>query len=126
MEIVEHLSLVANGMLRAARPAATPPSVLNRIKLSVLTGVLPPPIRFPAPVRAIIPRDGTAWNDARSHLIASNMRWSEFVEGDAFDTVGFTHPLVGRLTPYATTSFLVEHFDHHLRQVNRIFAAARR
>ncbi|MDQ6736128.1 MAG: DinB family protein [Gemmatimonadota bacterium] len=125
-EVVEHLSLVANGMLRVARPPALAPSVVHRMKLAALTAVLRSPVRFPTPVRAVVPRDGTTWNDASSHLIASNLRWSEFVESETFDTVGFTHPLVGRIASHATASFLLEHFDHHLRQVDRIFAAAKR
>jgi hypothetical protein len=121
-EVVQHLSLVANGMLRTARPAGRSALHLGRIRTGLLRAILRSRLKIRAPVSAIVPRPDVTWMDARTNLAGSNDRWKAFVEGESFDRTAFTHPFVGRLTPAETASFLVEHFDHHIRQIDRLLA----
>lgn len=121
-EVVQHLSLVAGGMLRTGRPAKPGVRFIGSAKLAALRGLLRSRLKIKAPVAAVVPRPGVTWSDAQSNLRASNVRWRAFVDGDTFDETGFKHPFVGRLTPVETVEFLVEHFQHHMRQVDRLLA----
>lgn len=121
-EVVQHLALVAGGMLRGARPVRPRLRFPGAIKSLLLRGVLRSPLKIRTPVAAIVPRPGVTWSDARTNLATSNDRWRAFVEDDTFDQTSFMHPLVGRLTPAETANFLVEHFDHHVRQIDRLLA----
>ncbi|MDQ2890759.1 MAG: DinB family protein [Gemmatimonadota bacterium] len=122
-EVVEHLSLVASGMLRTARQSNSASPQLGALKSAVLRSVLRSPLRFPVPVAAVVPRTGVSWSDARRHLLDSGVRWTTFAVADSPASLRFRHPLVGKLTPTETADFLVEHFDHHMRQIQRLFAA---
>ncbi len=124
-QLVEHLALVANGMLGTARTTQRPRSRMAALKVRALQMVLRSPLRIPVPVSAVVPRADIGWSEARSDLIASNARWSELAERDDLERNSFRHPIVGLLTAVETAAFLVEHFDHHARQVDRIFAALR-
>lgn len=121
-EVVQHLSLVAGGMLRTGRPTKRGAPFIGAAKMAALRSLLRSRLKIKAPVAAIVPRPGVTWSDARANLRASNDRWRAFVDGDTFDQLVFKHPLVGRLTPVETVTFLVEHFDHHTRQVDRLLA----
>lgn len=121
-EIVQHLALVAGGMLRTARPAGRSFPYGGRVKLASLRRILRSPLKIRAPVAAIVPRPGVTWVDASRNLAGSNLRWKAFVDGDDFTRTAFRHPFVGRLGPAETAGFLVEHFEHHVRQVDRLIA----
>jgi len=121
-EVTQHLALVTGGMLRTARPSGRSAPLLDKVKTSLLTGILRSRMKMRVPVAGIVPRTGVTWTDARTHVLGSLDRWKAFVDGDTFDDTGFMHPLVGRLTPAQTARFLVEHFEHHMRQVDRLFA----
>lgn len=119
-EVVQHLSLVAAGMLRTGHTAKPGAPFIGWAKLAALRGLLRSRLKIKAPVAAIVPRPGVMWSDAQSNLRASNVRWRAFVDGNTFDATSFRHPFVGRLTPVETVEFLVEHFQHHMRQVDRL------
>lgn len=121
-EVVQHISLVGAGMLATARPAVRGIPFGGWAKSALLRGVLRSRMKIRAPVAAIIPQPGITWNDARANLVQSNGRWSEFIEGATFNETGFRHPFVGALRPTETAAFLVEHFNHHMRQVDRLFS----
>ncbi len=124
-QLVEHLALVANGMLGTARTTQRARSRTTALKVRALRMVLRSPLRIPVPVSAVVPRADIGWDEARGDLIASNVRWSDLAERDDLERNSFRHPIVGKLTADETAAFLVEHFDHHTRQVDRIFAALR-
>ena len=121
-DVVQHLSLVNAGMLATARPSVRVIPFARWAKSALLRRVLRSRLKIRAPVAAIIPRPGVTWIDARTNLVQSNDRWSEFMEGATFNETGFRHPFVGALIPTETAAFLVEHFNHHRRQVDRLFS----
>lgn len=121
-EVAQHLALVAGGILRTAHPAKRGASVIGAAKSALLRGVLRSRLKIRAPVAGIVPRPGVTWSDAQNNVRRSLEGWKAFVDGNAFEQTGFRHPFVGSLTPAETTGFLVEHFDHHMRQVERLFA----
>ncbi|HEY8309419.1 MAG TPA: DinB family protein [Gemmatimonadaceae bacterium] len=120
-QVTQHLALVSNGMLRTARPRKRF-LYLGDARLALLTLVLRSPLRIPAPAAVIIPAPDVTWSDARGNIVASVERWKNFVESEAFDATRFRHPIVGALSPAQTVQFLVEHFGHHLRQIDALFA----
>lgn len=122
-EIVQHVALATSGMLRTAQPTRWQPVWWGAAKSAFMTRFLRSSIKIKAPVAAIVPRPGVTWDQARGNLIASVGKWSDFVESDAFDSTFFSHPLVGRLTAAHTARFVSDHFDHHVRQVDRLFAS---
>jgi hypothetical protein len=122
VEVVQHLGLVAGAMFRTRRPAKRRPAMLGAAKSAILAKALRSSLKIPAPVRAIVPASGVTWEEARSTLSSANEMWSAFVDDESFDHTDFLHPLLGRLTPAETALFLVDHFEHHTRQVERLFA----
>ncbi|MEO8946073.1 MAG: DinB family protein [Gemmatimonadaceae bacterium] len=122
-EIVQHLALVNSGMLRTARPTKWQAGWWGAAKSATMTRFLRSSIKIKAPVAAIVPRPGVTWDQARGNLVASISKWTDFVDGDSFESTFFHHPLVGRLTAAHTAKFVADHFDHHMRQVDRLFAA---
>jgi DinB family protein len=121
-EVTQHVALVAGGMLRTAHPAGRSGGPLDSAKSLLLATVLRSPLKIRAPVSAIVPRPGVSWSDARANVRKGLDAWSVFVDGDTFGQIAFRHPFVGSMSPVRTAKFLVDHFEHHMRQVDRIFA----
>jgi len=122
VEIVQHIALATGSIFRTTRPASGRLRWTGAVKSALLTGVLRSRIKIRAPVPAIVPRPGVTWEEAQIRMKAAAARWAEFVASDSFDDTAFKHPLTGRITAAQTATFVVEHFDHHVRQIDRIFA----
>jgi hypothetical protein len=125
-EIVQHIALANSGMLRTARPAQWQAAWWEMTKSALITGVLRSSIKVKAPVPSIVPRPGVTWNQARGNLLGSAAKWSDFVEGDSFESTVFNHPIAGRLTAAATARFLADHLEHHARQVEQLFVTLKK
>lgn len=123
VEIVQHIALATAGMFRTTHPASTSLRWRGVPKVALMTRVLRSRIKIRAPVSAIVPRPGATWDEARTRLSDAVAKWREFVEGDSFDTTAFRHPLTGRITSAQTARFVAEHFDHHVRQIDRLLTA---
>jgi hypothetical protein len=122
VEIVQHVALATGGMFRTTHPTSPSLRWKGVLKSALMTGVLRSRIKVRAPVSAIVPRPGVTWEEARSRMTEAVAKWAEFVDADSFDATAFKHPLTGRLTAAQTARFVVEHFDHHVRQIDRLFA----
>lgn len=126
-DVVHHLLLVEEAQLRQAAVAIAapppPPGLETRWRLEVLNAVLRSAVRFPAPVRSVIPRDQRdlavlrpLWDNARGRLGSLLEAVTEITAKDPM----FRHPFTGWLTPAQGLAFLWVHAEHHLRQVVRI------
>ncbi len=129
-EVVHHLLLVDQAVLRAADRAA---EVRMRRSLRECIGyvavwlVLKLGVRVRVPVRGVAPQVGISlselqeqWDETRIALKACLNR---FTERTVQHTVA-RHPIGGPLNAVQTLLFLTQHFDHHMRQINRIQRAA--
>lgn len=127
LDVVRHLVLVEKAVVGYARkklqapPQPVPP--LDRAKLALLTVVLRSPLRFRAPVPAVIPEETFP-------LAELSDQWKK-VRGELREILGslpeerrkallFRHPIGGALDPRGTLDFVHEHAKHHDAQIRRI------
>ncbi len=129
-EVVHHLLLVDQAVLRAADRAAEVRmrrSLRERIGYVAVWLVLKLGVRVRVPVRGVAPQVGISlselqeqWGETR---IALKACLNSFTERTMQHTVA-RHPVGGPLNAVQTLLFLTRHFDHHMRQINRIQRAA--
>lgn len=119
-EVVQHLALVAEAMLRSARVRdATSPTLehdgFNQLKRALASGV-----KRRAPTERIVPRPGVTWDQAVARSHAALRNWSDALDSGRLTGTSFPHPAAGELTLDQTLEFLSIHLDHHLTQVDRL------
>ena len=129
--VVQHLVLVEETMVRngrrqtATRPAwVTPRShLMGRIVIRALAR----DIRVRAPTPAVLPRGHIPVADLAPRWAAARTDLLDYLEGmkapHAWRTA-FFHPRTGWITPMGGLRFFEVHCAHHLRQIERITAAA--
>lgn len=129
IQVVTHLTLSEEGALSYLRKKVQDPSRLKRAGVASLLRRLALGIALRSPLRARAP--AIAVPDAEPvGLQVSRERWDqvraglqEFLDGfpaDLLDRAVMRHPSVGRLRLEHTLGFLQDHFDHHVRQIERI------
>ncbi len=123
-EIVQHLGLVALGLLRASRDTGAPP--VSGDALAKLRDWLKPGVRIKAPVEQIVPRPGVTWDNAVETVRSGVASWSEFIGTDAFIRNTFRHPFAGTLTGHEALQFMLLHLEHHVPQIERTLAETKR
>ncbi len=119
-EVVQHLALVTEGMLRSARPREEGSPSLEHDGFERLQSRLRSGVKTKAPTDRIVPRPGVTWNDAVANARAGVDRWRESLASGRLQDVSFPHPRAGELTTEQTVRFLSDHLDHHLAQVDRL------
>lgn len=96
----------------------------NFLKTWLLKIMLRSPIKFKVPSRAPV------WPSADIKIDELMIQWNELHKqfADLLNTIDlpsaekqwFKHPVIGYMNIYQTLDFLKEHFQHHLRQLERI------
>ncbi len=124
-EVVQHLALVSEAMLRSARPREEGSPSLEHDGFERLQSRLRSGIKTTVPTDRIVPRPGVVWNDAVANARGSVDRWRESLASGRLDNVSFPHPRAGELTTEQTVRFLADHLDHHLAQVDRLLGRER-
>lgn len=129
--VVQHLVLVEEIFIRHGRRhmGARPPTVTlrSRLKERMVVSVLGRDVRIRAPVATVVPRShiplallGPRWRAARAELEL----YLEALPGPRWARTAFYHPRTDWITAAGGLRFLHAHTAHHLRQVDRILAAA--
>jgi hypothetical protein len=129
--VVHHLVLVEEALVRyGRREAATRParvSLASRLRERLVLSVLASDIRIRAPVASVVPQAhvplallGPRWTAARADLLA----YIGELPGPAWARTAFRHPRTGWITAAGGLRFLDAHTRHHVRQIDRIIAAA--
>jgi len=130
LDVVQHVVIVEELVLRAlaTRPGPLPLTERLRsgLRLTALRIYLRAGGRVQAPTPAILPQGSVPLEELRS-------RWDRARAGYASALASFgpedmvrpmmKHPIVGKLTPLQTLTFLETHLAHHGRQIERIRAA---
>jgi uncharacterized damage-inducible protein DinB len=132
-EIVEHISIVNDGMLRIthkllkeAEAAPKPPKADLNLGHTALdeNGEQPPP--FQAPERAH-PKGGASIEDSLAKLRATLAGFAEIqprLEAVDLSEQMFSHPAFGPINAYQWMVLLGEHEDRHRGQIERLKATA--
>jgi uncharacterized damage-inducible protein DinB len=127
LDVVQHVVIVEELVLRALGTRPGPLSLAERlgsgVRLTALRIYLRSGGRVQAPTPAILPRGSVSLEELQA-------RWDRTRQGyaSALSTFGpadlvrpmMKHPIVGKLTPLQTLTFLETHLVHHGRQIDGI------
>ena len=130
LDVVQHVIIVEELVLRAlaTRPGPLPLAerIRSGLRLTALRVYLRAGGRVRAPTPAILPQGSVPLDELRA-------RWDRVRAGYASALASFgpadmarpmmKHPIVGKLTPKQTLTFLDTHLAHHRRQIERISRA---
>jgi uncharacterized damage-inducible protein DinB len=127
LDILEHVIVIEEMILRglATRPGPLPLAarVQGGLRLSGLRLYLRAGGKIQAPSRAILPRGNITLAELRERWDRTRAGYRAALE--AFDRADLVHPMmkhpiVGKLTPAQTLTFLDAHLAHHGRQIERL------
>jgi hypothetical protein len=116
-QTVQHLGLSARALLKSERPGA---KLGGRVKFSIMRIALKSPVRLKLPPGVpITPAADVSWEDAVAAARGTLQTWSAYLDTVRQDAV-FMHPFAGGLTTDQAITFLQDHFEHHVPQIERL------
>jgi DinB superfamily len=127
LDILEHLIIIEEMILRgiATRPGPLPVAarLQGGVRLTMLRLYLRSGGKVKAPSRAILPRGKVSLQELLERWDRTRAGYRTALE--AFDRPDLVrpmmkHPIIGRLTPVQTLTFLDAHLAHHARQIDRL------
>ncbi len=127
LQVARHVQLteraIAASLRRGAGAVPARRSFKQRVGNLVVGAVLRLGIRVRLPIRAVTPEDALdldairgEWERERGDLRGL----LEKVDRDGLSSPAFVHPVAGPMDMREALGFLERHFDHHLRQLERI------
>lgn len=119
-EVVQHLALVSEAMLRSGRQRDESSPSLEHDGFAKLQSVLRSGSKRKAPTDRIVPRPGVTWEEAVANARGGLERWRDSLTSGRMDDMSYPHPHAGELSSEQTVQFLSEHLDHHVAQVDRL------
>ena len=131
-EIVHHLLLSEQGsyryMTRKNQAESLPRLGLPAaFRSAALTASLRLPLKYKAPnVASIQPSGEASWDTLKEDWEETRKNLREFIDAlprERMKAAIYRHPYAGYFTVYQTLKFFEEHFQHHLKQIERIRAA---
>lgn len=137
LEVSDHLLRSEEASLGFVRKALTRvepgsrPDFRSKWALPLMRFILGLPLRFriPSSVRgALSPGTGLTIEALRERWSAGHEEWRELLEkipSEMENAPLFRHPIAGSMKLADALSFLALHFDHHLRQIDRIITDPR-
>lgn len=129
LQVAEHLYLVERAMLAQARRntanarARAAVGGFSRIRLGILVWIMRRPMRVKAPTRIVIPEGDPNLDGLEEAWTRLSGEMGEFIESlspDLGQVPAVKHPIFGWFSSEQALQFLVEHFDHHKFQIQRI------
>ncbi len=127
LEVVHHLVLVEQGILRAAHDGPGQPrrrrNLRERIGYAGVWLVFKLGLRVKIPTSRVRPQPGLPlsrlkreWADARTSLEV----YLDSTPASKLSETMFRHPIAGPMNVEQSLLFVTRHFDHHRRQISRI------
>ncbi len=129
LQVAEHLYLVERAMLAQARRntanarARAAVGGFARLRLGILVWIMRRPMRVKAPTQAVLPGGEPTLEGLEEAWTRLSGELGEFVESlgaDRAHVPAVQHPVFGWFSSEQALQFLVEHFDHHRFQIERI------
>ena len=132
LEVFDHLMMIEINSLRYMLKKIQgvddieKADVFAGFRSSALSFFLKLPIKYKAPPTAeIVRRDFYEFEEMEKEWNEVRTQWSEFL--DHFDSptaekLIFKHPMMGKLNIIQAIDFIHDHFEHHIRQIERIKA----
>lgn len=121
-EVVQHLALVSEAMLRSGRERDESFPSAGHDGFEKLQTMLRSGEKIRAPTERVVPRPGVTWEQAVANARGGLERWREALASGRLDNASYPHPRVGELNSEQTVRFLSEHLDHHVPQVDRLLS----
>lgn len=126
LEIVEHLVLVEDGLLKRLRSPEEPSrrrSLKHRLLYRVVMGVLRSRVRVKAPAASMLPTGSRDFETLRVDWDANHVELRRRVaEVDDPSRTVTSHPIAGPMTMDQAVTMLEVHLRRHLRQVRKVEA----
>jgi DinB superfamily len=126
LDVLEHLVRVEEGIMSRIRkrdPRTWGEAVRTRGALELMSLYYLIGRRFRVPIETVMPLGGVTLSDLGARWEAAQATMRGVLEGfgpDDFRRPMMRHPMLGRLTPVETLSFICRHIAHHRRQIARI------
>jgi len=130
LDVIEHLVLIEERILGGLGTRPGPLPILERVRVgagfALLTAWLRGGGRIRVPTRAILPGGSSSLDELRGRWDAARAGLSEALERFERSDLRrpmMRHPIVGKLSPAQTLSFIHTHVAHHRPQLARIRSA---
>ena len=129
LHVVDHLYIVEKSVLGYCKKktlnhdACAPANFKTRFRTMMLQAVLKAPVCVKMPKNVQGPSNEISFEETCDSWDQVQNEWEKFLNDFPevlYDREVFKHPLAGRLTLAGSMEFLVNHFAHHERQINRI------
>ena len=129
LQVAEHLYLVERAMLAQAKRntansrARAAVGGFSRLRLGVLVSLMWRPVRVKAPTKIVIPEGEPVLAGLEEAWTRLSGEMGEFIESlgeDRGQVPAVKHPIFGWFSTEQALQFMVEHFDHHRFQIQRI------
>lgn len=104
------------------------PGLRSKWAFPLLRFILALPLRYkmPSAVRKVMaPGEDVTLDDLKDRWTATHAQWRDLLDqlpAELAKAPLFRHPIAGRMDLGGALHFLGIHFDHHLRQIDRLFA----
>lgn len=127
LEVVHHLVLLEQGILRAAHEGPAQPrrrkNLRERIGCAGVWLVFKLRLRVRIPTNRVRPQPGLPLSRLKQEWAACRTSLEAYLDSTPASKLNetmFRHPIGGPMNVEQTLLFLTRHFDHHRRQISRI------
>lgn len=99
---------------------------ISIVRSKLLKWLLDSPLRYKMPKQLPEPSNEKSYQELKSQFAKNRGSIKELIESfpeKDLDKLIFKHPFAGRFSLYQTITFLEDHYNHHVKQIDRILAS---
>lgn len=128
-QVLAHLSNAEFGSLRYIRRkmqgigSLGNSNIWSVIRFRLLKWSLDAPLRYKMPGQLPQPSNEMSFNELKVQFDKNRQAISELILSfpeESLDKLIFKHPFAGRFSLHQTIHFMEDHYNHHLKQIDRI------
>lgn len=128
-QVLAHLSNSESGTLRYIKKkmqgldTLSNSNVFSQLRARFLKWMLGSSLKFKMPKQLSVPSNEVPYEELKILFDKNRRELKELLESfpeEGLDLLVFKHPFAGRFSLLQTVAFLDHHFNHHLKQIDRI------
>lgn len=132
VQVMDHLTIAELNSLRYMKKKLSFAADLrkadfkSKFRLFLLKSALILPVKYKAPALVADAKNDKNYSEAKSAWDKVRSDMAEFLEqfpAEHLKSESFKHPLAGKFTVVQALNFMQTHFNHHLKQIDRIISA---